>query len=95
MYVGVMLILTGEAVFFMISGLWIYLMFVFIDFNLFIILIEEKRLKKDFGNDSVAYCESVRRWLKFALLLLKMIISMHKSDFRLNSFYLASIGNHA
>lgn len=63
MYVGVMLILIGEAIFFLICGLLIYLMFIFIAFNLFIILVEEKRLKRDFGNQYKAYCDSVRRWL--------------------------------
>ena len=63
MYMGVMLILTGEAVFFKSTGLWIYLLFIFIAFNLFILLVEEPRLRRDFGEDYYQYCQKVRRWL--------------------------------
>lgn len=63
MYLGVLLILIGEAVFFRSSGLWIYLSCVFIAFNIFIIVIEEPRLKDDFGNQYAAYRNKVRRWL--------------------------------
>ena len=51
MYVGVMLMLIGEAIFFSWGGLWIYTAFVFIAFNLFIVLHEEPRLKEDFGTE--------------------------------------------
>ena len=63
MYVGVMLILTGEAIFFPSVGLLIYLILVFIAFNAFIILAEEPRLRKDFGGAYSAYCERVGRWI--------------------------------
>lgn len=63
MYWGVMLILIGEALFFESGSLWIYLLCVFIMFTLFILLVEEPRLKKDFGEDYKAYRKKVRRWI--------------------------------
>jgi protein-S-isoprenylcysteine O-methyltransferase Ste14 len=63
MYIGVMLILTGEAIFFKYADLWIYALLVFIAFNAFIILHEEPRLKRDFGNGYKNYCRKVRRWI--------------------------------
>lgn len=63
MYIGVMLILIGEAVFFNSSSLWIYTTIIFIAFNLFIIFHEEPRLKRDFGTEYQQYVKTVRRWL--------------------------------
>ena len=62
MYVGVILILIGEAIFFQSTILWIYLLFVFVMFHIFIIYIEEPRLKKDFGAEYELYCQKVNRW---------------------------------
>lgn len=62
MYVGVLLILIGEAIFFQSAELWWYSLIVFIVFNLFIVLIEEPRLRKDFGVIYQDYCKKVRRW---------------------------------
>ena len=53
MYVGVMMILIGEATFFQSNVLWVYLLFIFLAFNLFVLLFEEPRLRKDFGEDYV------------------------------------------
>jgi len=63
MYVGVMLILIGEAIYFHSINLWIYLLMVCIAFNIFIILNEEPRLRRDFGEEYNRYCKKVRRWL--------------------------------
>ncbi len=63
MYVGVILLLIGEAVFFQSTNLWVYLVFVFVLFNLFVIYIEEPRLRKDFGEEYDLYRQKVRRWL--------------------------------
>lgn len=63
MYVGVTMILIGEAVFFQSVYLWIYLLLVYIAFNIFIMLNEEPRLKKDFGEEYNRYCQKVRRWI--------------------------------
>ena len=63
MYVGVTLILLGEAIFFQSSELWIYSLFVFAAFNIFILLIEEPRLHRDFGEQYIRYCKRVGRWI--------------------------------
>jgi len=63
MYVGVMLILTGETIFFQSIHLGIYAFLIFIAFNIFIIRVEEPRLRKDFGESYKEYCENVRRWI--------------------------------
>ena len=63
MYVGVMLILIGEAIFFQSSTLVTYLCWVFIAFNIFIFVHEEPRLRKAFGSAYNDYCRKVRRWL--------------------------------
>ena len=63
MYIGVVMILTGEAIFFQSVSLWIYLLLVNIGFNIFILLHEEPRLQKDFGEEYKKYCQKVRRWI--------------------------------
>lgn len=63
MYIGVMLMLIGEAIFFNAESLWVYAAIVFLGFNLFILLHEEPRLTKDFGEGYKAYRKQVRRWL--------------------------------
>ena len=63
MYVGVMLILIGEAIVIQSSALWIYLAIIFSAFNLFILIHEEPRLKRDFGQEYRLYCKKVRRWI--------------------------------
>ena len=62
MYVGVTMILVGEAIFFRSSSLWIYTFSVFTAFNLFILLVEEPRLRRDFEDDYTNYCKKVKRW---------------------------------
>jgi len=63
MYVGVMIILIGEAILTNSPTLWIYLTIIFIIFNLFILFHEEPRLRKDFGDEYDQYCRKVRRWI--------------------------------
>lgn len=63
MYVGVTFILIGEAIFFQSAALWQYTTLVFIAFNIFILLHEEPRLRRDFGEAYVQYCKQVRRWI--------------------------------
>ena len=63
MYVGVMLILIGEAVFCQSVSLWVYCAVIFTAFQLFIVFWEEPRLKNDFGEEYVDYCRKVRRWV--------------------------------
>lgn len=63
MYIGLLLMLVGEAVFFFSVRLWIYTAFVFIAVNFFVIFHEEPRLKRDFGAEYRQYLKTVRRWL--------------------------------
>lgn len=63
MYVGVMLILIGEAIYFQSVELWVYSLLVFIAFNIFARVVEEPRLRKDFGAEYDLYCQKVRRWI--------------------------------
>src|SRR5688572_21714278 len=49
MYVGAMLVLTGESIFWWSPWLLLYAAIVFIAFNLFIVLHEEPRLRREFG----------------------------------------------
>jgi protein-S-isoprenylcysteine O-methyltransferase Ste14 len=63
MYIGVILMLMGEAIFFSSSSLWIYSAIVFIAFHLFIIFHEEPRLNRVFGTEYHQYQKTVRRWL--------------------------------
>lgn len=63
MYVGVMVILTGEALFFESWALSAYAGLVFLVFNLFIRLHEEPYLRRQFGEEYEMYCKQVGRWL--------------------------------
>lgn len=63
MYVGVMLMLVGEALFWKSPALAVYAAAVFVAFNLFILLHEEPRLRREFGEDYKKYFSEVRRWL--------------------------------
>ena len=62
MYVGVILILIGETLFFASIELAIYTFVVFLGFHLFVIYIEEPRLKKDFKKQYTQYINNVNRW---------------------------------
>lgn len=63
MYLGVILLLIGESVFWESLRLAGYAGVVFAGFNLFILLHEEPRLRRDFPAEYDAYCQKVRRWL--------------------------------
>jgi protein-S-isoprenylcysteine O-methyltransferase Ste14 len=63
MYVGVMIMLAGEALFFGSWSLLTYAVIVFAAFNLFVILYEEPYLRKEFGTQYDHYRMSVRRWI--------------------------------
>jgi protein-S-isoprenylcysteine O-methyltransferase Ste14 len=63
MYIGVLTMLWGEALFCRSTSLLIYSIIVFILFNLYIILFEEPRLTKEFGEEYLSYRRKVRRWL--------------------------------
>jgi len=63
MYVGVLMILTGEAILFQSPMLAGYSLLIFLVFFGFVVWFEEPRLKRDFGEEYVAYMQAVRRWL--------------------------------
>ena len=63
MYIGVMAMLIGEAIFFEAGIFWFYVLFIGLAFHLFIYFVEEPRLKKDFGEEYLQYSTRVRRWL--------------------------------
>lgn len=63
MYIGVILILMGEAIFFLSIILSIYTVIIFTAFHLFILLHEEPRLRKVFGESYNKYCKEVKRWI--------------------------------
>ena len=63
MYVGVMMILIGESIIFQSKNLWIYSGVVLVIFHVFILVHEEPRLRKDFGEAYTQYCKKVRRWI--------------------------------
>jgi protein-S-isoprenylcysteine O-methyltransferase Ste14 len=63
MYVGVMIILAGEAVWFWSLTLVLYAIVVFVLFNVFIIIYEEPYLRKQFGESYDRYRERVGRWI--------------------------------
>ena len=63
MYLGVMGILLGEAIFWNHGWLWAYSAFIGLAFHTFIVFREERRLLHDFGDEYLRYCKKVRRWL--------------------------------
>ena len=63
MYVGVLTVIVGWALIFQVAALAVYALAVATCFHLFIILYEERRLRRDFGIEYEDYCARVRRWL--------------------------------
>jgi protein-S-isoprenylcysteine O-methyltransferase Ste14 len=62
MYVGVLLTVLGEALFYQREVLFHYLIFLFLLFHLVVIMIEEPHLKRKFGKEYEEYRKKVRRW---------------------------------
>lgn len=63
MYVGVALVILGEAVFFGARILFEYAVTAIIFFHLFVLLYEEPILRRKFGESYDRYCRSVPRWI--------------------------------
>jgi protein-S-isoprenylcysteine O-methyltransferase Ste14 len=63
MYVGVVLILAGEAWLFWSGGLLLYAAGFFLVANLFIIFHEEPALRRTFGESYADYKRTVPRWV--------------------------------
>jgi protein-S-isoprenylcysteine O-methyltransferase Ste14 len=62
MYLGVLSMLTGEAIFFETWTLARYAMGMFVIFHLFVIFYEEPALRRRFGEPYERYSRNVRRW---------------------------------
>lgn len=63
MYVGVLTMILGWAVFFQALDLVLYALVVGAVFHLFVVLYEEPHLRRLFGADYEDYCSRVGRWL--------------------------------
>ena len=63
MYLGVLLILLGEAILLQSLTLYFYTVLVWLAFHLFVVFYEEPRLKKIFNNSYMEYRASVPRWI--------------------------------
>ena len=62
-YVGLFLILFGEAVLFMSAVLLVYSLLCLLVLNLIVVFIEEPSLKRRFGDSYDEYLKSVPRWI--------------------------------
>jgi len=63
MYLGILLLLLGEAVLFKSFVLLIYSAIMFCAFQIFIVAFEEPSLHSKFGNEYEKYCNAVPRWI--------------------------------
>lgn len=63
MYVGVLSVIGGWALFFGSLSLAIYVVCIAAAFHLFVLLYEEPHLRKVFGASYEGYCSEVSRWL--------------------------------
>jgi len=63
MYVGIILILLGETIYFASAALFFYAIAVFLGFNGFILFYEEPALRRLFGESYLRYCAEVPRWI--------------------------------
>jgi protein-S-isoprenylcysteine O-methyltransferase Ste14 len=63
MYVGVLWLVLGQAVWFQALPLFGYAAIVFLLFSAFVLFYEEPALRRKFGDAYERYCETVPRWL--------------------------------
>lgn len=63
MYIGLLSLLLGEALWFQSGLLLLYMAFIFTAFNVFIRLYEEPTLRRTYGEEYHRYCESTPRWI--------------------------------
>lgn len=63
MYVGVLLVIIGWAMFLQSREVLVYGAVIGIGFHCFVVLIEEPLLKSKFGEAYEGYCKEVGRWL--------------------------------
>jgi protein-S-isoprenylcysteine O-methyltransferase Ste14 len=63
MYIGVLMMIVGQAVFFRASHVLYYAAFVAVTVHLFVLFYEEPHLRKQFGASYEEYLRTVPRWL--------------------------------
>lgn len=63
MYVGALLVLLAEALFFRSGWLLAYAVALWAALHAFVVLVEEPQLARRFGDSYRAYCAAVPRWL--------------------------------
>src|ERR1700737_637345 len=63
MYLGILLLLGGEALLFRSRALLAYAALVFLFFFVFVVAYEEPALRRKFGQDYERYCDRVPRWI--------------------------------
>jgi len=63
MYVGVLTVILGWALWFRTASLLLYALVVGTCFHLFVVLYEERHLAAEFGSQYESYCSRVDRWL--------------------------------
>ena len=63
MYVSVVIILFGEAIFFNSLSILIEAIVFFVLANLFVMYYEEPTLRRRFGDSYEAYTQKVKRWI--------------------------------
>lgn len=68
MYVAVVAVVFGEALFFEARAVFLYAAVVFVAFNLVVFLYEEPVLRQHFGDAYRQYCADVPRWIPWKRL---------------------------
>ena len=63
MILGVILIITGEALILNMISILIWAMFFFVLNTLYFELVEEPRLERKYGESYVKYCRKIKRWM--------------------------------
>jgi len=63
MYVAIISLILGQAIWFGNGILLWYALFMWVGFHLFVLLYEERTLRRRFGEQYAEYCSSVPRWI--------------------------------
>lgn len=63
MYVGVLSVILGQALYYGSKSVAIYACVILLGFSLFVVLYEEPTLRRLFGAQYEEYCRKVPRWL--------------------------------
>ena len=62
MYIGAGMTLSGAALYYQSSSIFIYAALFFLITHLFVVLYEEPTLRRTFGHEYEAYCRRTTRW---------------------------------